>query len=107
GLMVLVDADAVEAELIGELELPDVAGVKLLSDRAIEIGIGQGDTLRLVALGVAEIQIRIGHEVKKERLHPFAPRKKASSRVPPSFARSIGSACPDTRRATGARAGRT
>ena len=39
--MMLVDADAVEAELIGELELPDVAGIKLLSDRAIEIGIGQ------------------------------------------------------------------
>jgi hypothetical protein len=26
-----------------------------------------------VAVGIAEIQIRIGHEVEKERLHPFDP----------------------------------
>jgi hypothetical protein len=69
----LIHADAVEAELIGKLQLTDVAGIKLLSDRRIEIGIGQRDPRRIVTLGVAEIQIRIGHEVEKKRLHPFAP----------------------------------
>jgi hypothetical protein len=34
--MVLVHADAVEAELVGELELADIAVVKLLPDRRVE-----------------------------------------------------------------------
>ena len=35
--MMLVHADAVEAELIGKLQLADVAGIELLPDRGIEI----------------------------------------------------------------------
>ena len=71
--MMLVHADAVEAELIGKLQLADIAGIELLPDCGIEIGIGQRDPRRIVMLGIAEIEIRIGHEVEKERLHPCAP----------------------------------
>ncbi|HEY6702515.1 MAG TPA: hypothetical protein VI010_00305 [Xanthobacteraceae bacterium] len=73
GLMVLVHADTVEAEPVGKLELADIAGVELFADRGIEIGVGQRDPRRVVAVGIAEIQIRIGHEVEKERLHSFDP----------------------------------
>ena len=59
--MVLVHADAVEAEPVGELELADIAGVELFADRGIEIGVGQRDPGRVVTVGIAEIQIRIGH----------------------------------------------
>ena len=92
--MVLVDADAVEAELIGEFQLADVAAIELLADLRIEIRVRQRYPGGVVTVGVAEVQVGVGHEVEEERFHPCAPWKKALSRGPMSLAPSIGRACP-------------
>ncbi len=67
--MVLVDADAVEAKLIGQFEFADITLVQLLAELRIEIRIGQRHPGRIVPIRIGEIEIRVGHQVEEERFH--------------------------------------
>ena len=62
--MVLVDADAVEAELIGEFELVEIAVVELMAALGIVEAFSDRSPRR--CHGSAEVlrQVRPGHQVK-------------------------------------------
>ncbi len=68
-LVVLVDADAVEADLVGVFDLVQIAVVELVADLGIVIAIGQRHPGRVVLLIVIEIERRVGHEMKEIELH--------------------------------------
>src|SRR4029453_14227651 len=99
GLVMLVDTDAVETELVGKRELAKVALIKSLRDCGIEIGIRQRDPRGIVALRIGQVQVRIGHQMKEERLHGRASWRNGARRAAISAARSAWSAWPDAGRA--------
>src|SRR3982074_3005871 len=66
----LVDADAVEADLVGELQRVEVIVVGVVTnDRIEELGGGQVDPHAVVALPEVVGQVGIGHQVKEVELH--------------------------------------
>ena len=65
-LVVLVDADAVEAELLRVDQLVEVAVVNLVADLGVEEGVGARHPGGPVVVGG---QRRIGHEVEAEDAH--------------------------------------
>ena len=68
-LVVLIDAHAVKAELIGVFELVKVAVVQLGTLFRVVVTVGQRDPGRVVGLVVVQVQIRIGHQVHHVELH--------------------------------------
>jgi hypothetical protein len=68
-LMVLVHADAVEAELGAKLELIEIAVVERVPLLRVVIAVGQDNPDRAVFLLHAEIEIRVGHQVEAHDLH--------------------------------------
>src|SRR5262249_13158393 len=65
----LVDRNAVEAELGGELELVQIAVVKFVTFDWIEIAVRQHDPGCAVLVGIAHVEIGIGHQMKHEDFH--------------------------------------
>ena len=77
GLVMLVDADAVEAELLAIDEEVDMALVFVGAlDRIVE-AVGQHDPGRAVLRRRLEIERAIGHQVEGEELHRTASLRKA------------------------------
>ena len=70
GLVVLVEADAVEAELVGELHLVEIFVIELgalLRDRRCALeNVTQAEPLRVDGV---EVDVAIGHQVEVEELH--------------------------------------
>src|SRR5206468_2711948 len=84
-LMVLVDADAVEAQLIGVSERVDVLAIELMSlDRIVEL-VGEPDPGRVVALVEVVRQIGPGHQVE-EVIAQADPRLAAMNRTASALA---------------------
>src|SRR3954452_16062526 len=65
----LVDRDAVEAELRGHFKLVEVAIVKLVALLRIKIGIRQHHPRGAVFLRIAHVQLGIRHQVEHEDFH--------------------------------------
>src|SRR5215469_17757739 len=65
----LVDRDAVEAELGGELQFVEIAVVKPVTFHRIEIGVGQHDPIGAVFLLIIHIQIGVRHQMKEQDFH--------------------------------------
>src|SRR6266566_136540 len=71
--MMLVDADSVETDRVGELQLIQVVVVRLVPDRWIEqLGRGQVNPHAVIALPKIVRQLRIGHQVEEVELHARA-----------------------------------
>src|SRR5215471_15013327 len=75
----LVDRNAVEAELGGELELVEIAVVELVTLLRIEVAVRQDHPGGAILVAEVHVQICIGHEMKHEDFHRrlrtwFSPR---------------------------------
>ena len=81
GLVVLVEADAVEAETVGELHLVEVLVVKLGAVLRIVVAVGIGDPGGAIALDGVEVGMPIGHEVEIEEFHAVIPFSVSHSGV--------------------------
>ena len=73
-LVMLVDGDAVVAELGDELELVEVAVVELVALLRVEIGVRQHHPGGAVLLRVAHVEVRVGHQMEREDFHRAALR---------------------------------
>jgi hypothetical protein len=96
--MVLVEAHAVEAELVGILHLVEVVVVELGALLRIIVAIGEGDPRRAVLSDRVEIGVPVRHEMKVEDLHAailMAPMKDSSSAANTS-AFSTSGRCPQS-----------
>ena len=85
-LVVLVDADAVEAELVGVLELVHVLVVDGVGPRRVEQRAGDVDPDRAVRLPEVVGQVRPRHQVEPRELHgdllaPSMPRPRRPRRA--------------------------
>ncbi len=69
GLVMLVDDDAVEAQLVGRLELIEILVVQLRALLGIVVGVGIGHPCRTVLGDRLEIGVGIGHQVEVEDFH--------------------------------------
>src|SRR5262244_1372938 len=69
----LVDRNAVEAELGGELELVEIAVVELVPLLRIEVAVRQDHPGGAILVGVGHVQVGIGHEMKHEDFHRRLP----------------------------------
>ena len=67
--MVLVEADAVEAERVGELHLVEILVIELGALLRIVVAVGIGDPGGAVLLDRVEVGVAIGHEVEVEEFH--------------------------------------
>ena len=67
--MVLVDADAVESQLVGELQFVEITVVQRMAKLGIVQGIRTGHPGAVVRLRKILRQMRPGHQVKAENLH--------------------------------------
>src|ERR1019366_972786 len=72
----LVDGDSVESELVGVLELVEIAVVELDAPGGVEIAVGKRQRRRREALLEVRRQVRIRHQVEVGELH--------RARIPPS-----------------------
>src|SRR5262249_60369769 len=70
----LVDRNAVEAELGGEFELVEIAVVELVPFLRIEIAVRQDHPGGAILVGVVHVQIGVGHEMKNEDFHRAGSR---------------------------------
>ena len=65
----LVDGNAVEAELRGEFELIEIAVVELVALLRIEIGVRQHHPCGAVFFRIAHVQMGIRHQMEYEDFH--------------------------------------
>jgi hypothetical protein len=65
----LVDRNAVEAELVRQLQLVEIAIVELVPLGRVEVGVWQHHPGGAVFVLVAHVQMRIGHQMKHEDFH--------------------------------------
>jgi len=73
--VVLVDADAVVAEAVGQLQLVEVPLVVLLDSLGItQLVVRRRDPDALVLLLEVVGQLPIGHQVEEDRFHTSPPR---------------------------------
>src|SRR5262249_3800902 len=98
GLMVLVEADAVEAELVGELHLIEVFVIEAGALLRIIMPVRERDPGRAVALDGVEVGVPIRHQVKVEEFHAgtLAPSRKISRAATNSCGRSTCGKCPQS-----------
>ena len=76
--MVLVDADAVEAELVGFLELVQVLVVDLMAAHGVvQLSRGQVDPDAVVALPEVVGQVWVRHQVEEVKFHLRASRNRS------------------------------
>ena len=98
GLVVLVEAHAVEAELVGKLHLVEIVVVELGALLRIIIAVGKGDPGRAVLFDRVEIGMPVRHKMKVEHLHAeilIAPMNDSSSAVNASDFSTCGR-CPQS-----------
>jgi hypothetical protein len=98
GLMVLVEAYAVEAELVRKLHLIEIVVIELCAFFRIVVPIGKGDPGRTVLFDRIEIGMPVRHEMEVEHLHAailIAPMKDSSSAAKTS-AFSTSGRCPQS-----------
>ena len=82
GLVVLVEADAVEAEPVGQLHLVEILVIELGAFFRIVVAVGIGDPGGAVLLDGVEVGVPVRHQVKVEELHAaalFFSRKPSSA----------------------------
>ena len=81
--MMLVHADAVEANLRRKDELVDVFLVKPWALLGIVVRIGQHHPIGPIGIGLVEIQMPVRHQMKREELHvaTFLMKERISSAV--------------------------
>ncbi len=72
GLMVLVEAHAVEAKPVGELHLVEIFVIKLGTFVRLVMSIREGHPGRAVLLDGIEVGVAIGHQMEVEDLHAAA-----------------------------------
>src|SRR5262245_54127999 len=77
----LVDRNAVEAELGGELELVEIAVVELVPFLRIEVAVRQDHPGGAILVGEVHVQVGIGHEMKHEDFHRAGSRTCSSPRT--------------------------
>src|SRR5215475_2338945 len=65
----LIDGDAIEAELRRKLELVEVAVVELMALLRIEIGVGQHHPGGAILFRIAHVEVGIRHQMEQEDLH--------------------------------------
>ena len=65
----LVDAHAVKAQLVGQLQLVEVAIVELMAHKRVEMVVGQHHPGAAIFLADARIDVGVGHKVKAHDLH--------------------------------------
>ena len=82
GLVMLVEADAVEAELVRKLHLVEIVVIKLGAFlRVVEL-VRQRHPGGAVARDLVEVDMTVGHEMEVEKLHAailLAPMKASNS----------------------------
>jgi hypothetical protein len=77
--VVLIDADAVEAELIGVFELVQVLVVDLVATHGVvQLSRGEVDPDAVVALAEVVREVRVRHQVEEMELHSLIkpPRRQ-------------------------------
>src|SRR5947209_3366509 len=68
-LMMLIDGDAVEAELGCKLQLVEIAVIELVALLRVEMGVRQNHPGGAIFPRSSEVEIGIRHEVKEKDLH--------------------------------------
>ena len=81
GLVVLVEADAVEAEPVGQFHLVEILVIEVGALFRVVVAVGIGDPGRAVLLDGVEIGVPVRHQVEIEDFHAatFMVSKKPSS----------------------------
>src|SRR6516165_9590214 len=82
GLMMLVEAHAVEAELVGKLHLVEIVVIELGAFLRIVMPVRERHPGRAVLCDRIEVGVPVGHEMEIEELHAailMAPMKASSS----------------------------
>ena len=82
GLVMLVEADAVEAELIGKFHLIEILVVELGALLRVVMAVRERDPGRAVVCNRVKIGVAVGHEMEIEEFHAailIAPMKASSS----------------------------
>src|ERR1700722_10043553 len=77
--MVLVDAEAVEAQLVGVFELVEVTVVERVPFDRIVVAVGQRHPRRIVTLGIGQIEVGVRHQVERDELHGRTPWANAAT----------------------------
>ena len=80
-LVVLVDADALEAELVGQFELVQIAVIERMAELRIVERVGAGHPGTVVALSKVLGQVSPRHQVKAEKAHSISPEVSRSPRL--------------------------
>ncbi len=98
GLMVLVEADAVEAEPVGQLHLVEILVIELGALLRIVVAVGIGHPGRAVLLDRVEVGVPIRHQVEVEEFHAAAFRltRKPSNALTKACRCSICGRCPQS-----------
>jgi hypothetical protein len=98
GLVMLVQADAVETERVGIFHLVEIFVVEAGALFGIVMAVRIGDPGRAVALDRIEIGVPIGHQVEIEKLHAVAlrPLRKLASAVRNASRCSTCGKCPQS-----------
>ena len=96
--MVLVEAHAVEAELVGKLHLVEIVVIELGALLRIVVAVGKGDPGRAVLFDRVEIGVPVRHEMEVEDFHAailIAPMNASSSAANASAFSTCGR-CPQS-----------
>ena len=93
-LVMLVDADTLEAELGGVFQLIQVAVVQVGALQRVVVAVRQRHPGRRVELVVVGIEVGIGHQVEEEEPHCSILRMKPSTSSQNAPGASLGTACP-------------
>src|SRR5690349_22384151 len=98
----LVEADAVEAEPVGELHLVEILVVEAGALLGIVILVGESHPGRAVALDRVEVDVAVGHQVEVEEFHAatLLRSKKVPSAPTNSAGRSTWGRCPQSGKTT-------
>src|SRR5262245_12993968 len=97
--MMLVDAHAVEAELVRLLELVEILVVELGAPHGVVVAVGEGDPRVAVALDRVHVDGGIRHQMEVEDLHAAllcrAVKRRMASTISSGF--SWATQCPQSR----------
>src|ERR1700730_15599859 len=89
----LVDGNAVEAELGGEFEFVEIPVVQFVALLRIEVAVRQHHPGGAVLIGIAHVQIRVGHEMENEDFHRAALRMNCDTSLAKDCGCSICGMC--------------
>jgi hypothetical protein len=98
GLVMLIEANAVEAELVGQLHLVEILVIEVRALFRIVVAVGKGNPGRAVLLDGVEVGVPVRHQMEVEDLHAAARflwlARKPSSAATRAWRCSVCGICP-------------